>query len=352
MRRKSAEVQNAETDFGLDDCLDELDAIVDMLQSDDNTKTETVDLEPAEISLYVPSRIIGNKDDEIDKPERETPSKPNETFVAPEGVATNGDLETHKKQSHSHSSRSRSSSSHRESSSHHRHKDSSRKSSSSSSRREHERSSKDKDHASKDKDRVSKDKERDRHKERLSSSSKSTSSRDASSKSKDGSSKSSTKSSSDQTRSHKSSSTTSKQTASGKNGQSKASRSSDARNRQLPTTSDLELAMPSPSSLFDSESDEDDVMAQCRLIFDEYKTKTAAPAPSTASPAASDPPKSATNEMPPLPVDGKYDDCARKKRVAYDGANNGRPAASGAPTTLAKNYSHMAMEVYIRSFID
>lgn len=30
--------------------------------------------------------------------------------------------------------------------------------------------------------------------------------------------------------------------------------------------------IPSPSSVFDTDSDEDDVMAQCRLIFDEFKT--------------------------------------------------------------------------------
>lgn len=76
------------------------------------------------------------------------------------------------------------------------------------------------------------------------------------------------------------------------------------------------------------------------MIFDEYKTKpTAAPAATATSE------KVTTDETETqYGTNNKYDDAARKKRVAYDGAENARPV-SGAPTTLAKNYSHMAMEV-------
>lgn len=328
---------NNEVEFNLDECLDELDAIADMLQSGELNADEGI-VEPEPKTAYVPSQIP--KNDIIEEVKGKSSSKEKTDVIKNGTTSSNGKSKTHDNRSSSKSSRSgSSSSSHREHISN-RHRDSSHKSSS---------SSKDKDRSSKDKDRSSKDK--DRVKETSSSrpsKSSSSSSRHTSSKPKDESTKTSSKSlSSDSSRSHKSTTKSSDRKSSDKGHSSQSTSRSDSSKSAKPSTdpqpppSLIELTMPSPSSVFDSESDEDDVMAQCRLIFDEYKTKIA----STAVTTEKDTSKKVSPEVEQTAATAtKYDDSARKKRVAYDGAENGRPV-SGAPTTLAKNYSHMAMEV-------
>ncbi|XP_035904013.1 RNA exonuclease 1 homolog [Anopheles stephensi] len=272
--------------------------------------------------------------------------------------SSSGDSERKKDSSHRHSSSSRSKSSSTSSSSHdkkHRSSESSSKekssssitttsSSSSSSKSKHrdkERESS-RSHSSKhssDRHRSSSEKEHRSHSK--SSSSKSSSS---SSKSKSHSS-TSNGSSSSKKKEHKSSSSS----RSGSSSTPKSSSKVDADSEKVAapepkSTQPLEdeiyqELINNPPSDIDIDSDEDDVMQQCKMIFEEYEP---------------DVPKAAENEtksngqidLIDMFADKYYDD-SRKKRVAYENASTSKPA----PEKKTNHVQNAIKSVYLRQEI-
>lgn len=112
---------------------------------------------------------------------------------------------------------------------------------------------------------------------------------------------------------------------------------------------------------FASDSDEDEVMAQCRMIFDEFQPPAADAKAASASPAGSSTPtvtapnghsdtatQSATKSADQMSLD--FDEALRKKRTAHDGADNGRPLCAGAPTAAqsARVHVHSAMQTVFK----
>lgn len=82
------------------------------------------------------------------------------------------------------------------------------------------------------------------------------------------------------------------------------------------------------------ESDDDDVEAQCRLIFEQYE----APEQTEASTATASLPSDSTNFEDSL---SKYDDSQKRKRVAYENADHvERPTQA-----KASNHVQAAMQV-------
>lgn len=111
---------------------------------------------------------------------------------------------------------------------------------------------------------------------------------------------------------------------------------------------------------FASDSDEDEVMAQCRLIFDEFQPPAAAPA-DTSTPVHSPPgnghnghgadtataPASAPKSADQMSLD--FDEALRRKRTAHDGADAGRPPCAGAPAAHApRPHPHAAMQTVFK----
>nr|XP_029719003.1 RNA exonuclease 1 homolog [Aedes albopictus] len=290
---------------------------------------------------------------------------------------------THRKvsqESDKHRKSSRDEKDHRKEKSHR--KESDRKSSSSStSERKHSSSSS--SHRSDDKHRSRSDKEKERDKERSKSKHKD-SSRDkerrpekekertkssdkdrekdrkkSSEKDRPRSSHSSSKSSS------KSSSTGSKSSSSSSNSRNKTSQAASSSSSSSSSKPKVELAdeiyrdlLDNPPSDIDIDSDEDEVMRQCRMIFEEYEDEPPAPAPTP-------PPVSKVARKKPDPKGGdvelidmfaeKFYDENRKKRVAHESSSsNARPTANAAQPAPAKrtNYVQEAMRsVYHRQEI-
>lgn len=165
-------------------------------------------------------------------------------------------------------------------------KKSSKSSSSSSGHHDrHKSSSSSSKSSSRSSKHTDKDKERHKSSSKNSSPSKSDSHRSSSGKDKSSSSESRSKhsssSSKDKTKHSSSSSSSkssdrhsrkepSKSSSSSRNGHSSEKSS---KNKEKEPERPVEVMIPSPSSVFDTDSDEDDVMAQCRLIFDEFKTE-------------------------------------------------------------------------------
>lgn len=88
--------------------------------------------------------------------------------------------------------------------------------------------------------------------------------------------------------------------------------------------------------MYETDLEEDDVEAQCRMIFEEFDPETVTPA-SDADPTA----QTGTNEThDPM---AKYDDSAKRKRVAYEHAESQhKPLKSSKPST---NHVQNAMKV-------
>lgn len=218
---------------------------------------------------------------------------------------TNGAVKEHKSSSRDSKTRSSSSSTkhHRSGKSSHRDRSKERESSKSSSKHRSSSNSNHKSsssstrrHSSSSSSRTKRsDKDKDRDRVRTESSRKS------------GSSSSSR---------HKSSS---KSSGSKQNEHRRSSKSSDSKNERTDrekysNDDDSGNMVPSPTSLFDTDSDEDDVMRQCRMIFDEFSSQ--APA-STSTASEMDP--SAKDDLVDFAT--KYDDQNKRKRVAYENAD-------------------------------
>lgn len=66
--------------------------------------------------------------------------------------------------------------------------------------------------------------------------------------------------------------------------------------------------------MYESDLEEDDVEAQCRMIFEEFEPDTITPASDSES--AEHPNR--TDSVDPM---AKYDDASKRKRVAYENAD-------------------------------
>lgn len=105
----------------------------------------------------------------------------------------------------------------------------------------------------------------------------------------------------------------------------------------------LDDMIPSPSSVFDTDSEEDDVEAQCRLIFDEFQQSDTI----TSNDSALKRKKTAADDNTD-PSDNKYDDAAKKKRVAYDKAEEIRGPALKEKLPIKTNHMSNAMQAIYR----
>uniref|UniRef100_A0A1Q3F1A5 Putative rna exonuclease 1 n=1 Tax=Culex tarsalis TaxID=7177 RepID=A0A1Q3F1A5_CULTA len=258
-----------------------------------------------------------------------------------------------------------------------------RKHSSSSRKDEKGKSSSDKDkareksHSSSKQKESSKDKEKERKVDKAKSSSTSSSDRDksrSSSKSeKEKSSSSSSSSKLSEKDRHRSSHSSSKSKSSSSSSSKHASSSSSKSKTSSTLTPSkpepkpkMELAeeiyrdlLDNPPSDIDVDSDEDEVMKQCKMIFEEYDTEPpAVPAvepkvkkkPDVAAAAAKK--DNGDVELIDMFADKYYDE-NRKKRVAHENVTNSKPAAAAAPAPAKKaNHVQNAMRsVYLRQEI-
>lgn len=248
----------------------------------------------------------------------------------------------------------------------HSQKDSERKQSSSSDRKHSSSSRKD------DKSRSKSDKDKDREKERSSKSKHEESSRDRDKKSDKDKDKDRSKSSDkDRHRSSHSSSKSLSKTTSSSSSKKVSSSSSSSSKMKAPkppfssssTSSSkpkMELAeeiyrdlLDNPPSDIDNDSDEDEVMKQCKMIFEEYD----ADATSTTAQIPEEPKKkpevkpSADVELIDMFADKVYDE-NRKKRVAHDTGTPAKTTLSAPPPVKKTNHVQNAMRsVYHRQEI-
>lgn len=88
-------------------------------------------------------------------------------------------------------------------------------------------------------------------------------------------------------------------------------------------------------------SEEDDVEAQCRMIFDEFDTSTVAGNESSLRPTL-------TKDESGDPL-SKYNDVAKKKRVAYENADNHSKPLDASIKNL--NHVQSAMQVILRNVV-
>lgn len=127
---------------------------------------------------------------------------------------------------------------------------------------------------------------------------------------------------------------------------SKPSSSSSAASKVRSTGSSHKATEPpaggSPSSTFDSENDEESIMEQCRMIFDETPQPVAETASNAEQTGAGDSSSSSTKKSADE-LAAAFEESLRKRRVAYDGAATGRPAAHAPGGAVAKNHTHAAM---------
>lgn len=302
--------QNVEPDFRDDDCADVFDGNDDFIKSESQSSESQAGVEE-EPPTYIPTKIQPEVTAKINKKsyDKENGKAFNDYHVKEKSTRTterNSDVKTIKSIEKSRDNDKISSKS--KSHSHHT-KDNgkdNKKDKDNFRNKEKDKNTERENNKQRDKD---PDKKRDRKKESSSSkneesisasnhksSSSSRSSKSSSSKSnadlgsKSSSrhrDKSSTTDANDiSTISKKPSSSHSKSSQSGKEHRSTSSRhssssSSSKRRKSLEQSKSKEISrasidsptIPSPSSVFDTDSDEDDVMAQCRLIFDEFKSQ-------------------------------------------------------------------------------
>lgn len=211
------------------------------------------------------------------------------------------------------------------------------------SKSKHNESSRDKEKRSgKEKERT-KSSDKDREKDRKKSSDKDRS------KSSHSSSKSSSKSSS---RDNKSSSSTSKSKPSETATSSSSSTSKPKGELADEIYRDL---LDNPPSDIDIESDEDEVMRQCRMIFEEYEDDPPpAPAPVPKPVKKKPDPQNSGSDVELIDMFAeKFYDENKKKRVAHEsGSSAARPASSQPPPAKRTNHVQDAMRsVYHRQEI-
>lgn len=114
--------------------------------------------------------------------------------------------------------------------------------------------------------------------------------------------------------------------------------------------------LDNPPSDIDVDSDEDEVMKQCKLIFEEYDTEPAAAAPVVASSTTAVEPKVKKKPDAAAKKDNgdvelidmfadKYYDENRKKRVAHENVTSGKPAAAAPAPAKKANHVQNAMRV-------
>ncbi|KAL9698706.1 hypothetical protein quinque_002147 [Culex quinquefasciatus] len=118
--------------------------------------------------------------------------------------------------------------------------------------------------------------------------------------------------------------------------------------------------LDNPPSDIDVDSDEDEVMKQCKLIFEEYDTEPAAAAPVVASSTTTVEPKVKKKPDAAAKKDNgdvelidmfadKYYDENRKKRVAHENVTSSKPAAAApAPAKKANHVQNAMRSVYLR----
>ncbi|XP_059612326.1 RNA exonuclease 1 homolog isoform X2 [Phlebotomus argentipes] len=193
-----------------------------------------------------------------------------------------------------------------------------------------------------------KSKDEKRHRSSRSSDShrsSSSKSRHHSSKSSHKSSKSSSKShDSDRKRSHSSSSrhhsSSSRSSKSSSEKRSEKSSSSHSSKSSKPSSSSNTQKSPEPAEDIDifaleaETSDEDDIMEQCKMIFEEFQDK------SQEKPAE-------IEKKSDADVSEKYDDGPKKKRIAHENAQN-RPSLLPAPPKRVNHMHNALQSVYQR----
>lgn len=105
--------------------------------------------------------------------------------------------------------------------------------------------------------------------------------------------------------------------------------------------------LDNPPSDIDIDSDEDEVMRQCRMIFEEYEDEpapTPAPVVEKAPKKKPDPKPGTDVELIDMFADKCYDE-TRKKRVAHETGSNTKPASAQPPPAKRINHVQNAMRV-------
>ncbi|XP_055696931.1 RNA exonuclease 1 homolog isoform X2 [Phlebotomus papatasi] len=265
-------------DISFEEIDEELNLISDILQ-DVESNGDAVE---APVATYKPSKIVNDDAPEVKVTEKENIEKKEEK--PPESAK---EKEMKPKEEKKHKSSRSSDRSHSSKSRHH--------SSSKSSHRSHRSSSK-----SRDSDKKSSSSSRRHH-----------------------SSRSSSKSSSDKKSGKSSSSHKSK-------GSSSSSRKSDSQKQKILADQDVDIFALEAES-----SDEDDIMEQCKLIFEEFQEKQ------PQEPAHQE-------EKKPIPeVQEPYEDVSKKKRVAHENAQK-RPSLLPAPPKRTNHMQNALQSVYQR----
>uniref|UniRef100_A0AAG5CVI9 C3H1-type domain-containing protein n=1 Tax=Anopheles atroparvus TaxID=41427 RepID=A0AAG5CVI9_ANOAO len=292
------------------------------------------------------SSSLDNNTENGKEPEAEVENVPTETSThhhsSKNHKPSTSDSDRKKDGSHSrhHGSSSRKSSSSTSHDKKHRSSESSSKDKSSSSKSKHRdkekessRSHSSKHSSDKDRHRSSSEKERSHGK----SSSKSVGSSSNSSKNKHSGRSSSSSSSHKNKDHHKSSSTSS---SSKKSSSEKRAETEDKRKRPLEEEIYQELVNNPPSDI-DIDSDEDDVLQQCKMIFEEYQ-------PDTPKIVETEGSSNGQVDLIDIFADKYYDD-NRKKRVAYESATTSK---LGPPPEKKTNHIQNAIRsVYLRQEI-
>lgn len=242
-------------------------------------------------------------------------------------------------------SKDKSKSSSNNSSSRHRHKSSSHSRSHTSSSSSKHKSSSDKhrrssssSHKSSKRDSIS-SKDTDRQKHDRSSDSKSKSSSKSSSHRSDKNESSSSKS--NRSSSSKSSSSTKKESY------KKENKEKESQKVEVPETPTFDIDGFSPSSIFDTDSsDEDEIMKQCRMIFEEFQNKP--PAESNHIKKEKKSSRTSTEEASKLQEVNLFDESNnKKKRVAHE--SNNLPVRKLPAVVPKPNHVQNAMQsIYLR----
>lgn len=133
--------------------------------------------------------------------------------------------------------------------------------------------------------------------------------------------------------------------------QEKAKKSKPPEAMRLIEVDFMDTMIPSPSSVFNTDSEEEDVEAQCRLIFDEFHSAEPAMGPTSNDDslhAATMKRKSSSGDDA---TSDRYDD-AKKKRVAYEKAEQIRAPVLKEKLPIKTNHLTNAMQaIYKRKEI-
>lgn len=299
-----------------------MDAISQILDAEEQFGEATK--KPVEKPIYIPTKI-----------------KKHAEYV-PKDISTNGDKLSSRHQKSSSSSSSRSHSSHNKS------KDKDKDRQKERDKDKYKQSeNKDRENSSLNKNKTSKDSSSSSHKS-SSTTSKSSSSKHINSKSTSSRSHSSSSLKKKSTPSDKHSSTKSSSSRAEKRSSSHSSKISDKNHHSSNKSSSSRSNVPtaSPATSFEDSEDEDAVLAQCRLIFDEFKTESSGQSTEIVLPVTL--PDSTLNSAEDS-LD-KYDDASKKKRVAYEHAERSRPKHTAKPP-VGKNHAQIAMEVILNNFL-